>query len=208
LLGKSLLAFSCLFIVSCASTATVDMQEPKRVLGRENDVRLDAQIYGDALTSSSQVSIVYEVENLRQKPILIADLVPESNFDSETRMITIGLGSEVPGNEIVPRLIRINPGEKKSFTTAARIRIITPTTGPTGGQPRFLRLRLNFLNNDAPFAELIDIPERAVASRELATRLFPFWLESNEVVYTNEIPVTWRGGDSNELFESGRRRRP
>lgn len=208
MLGKSLVAFSCLFIAACASTAKVDMEEPKRVLGRENDVRLDAQIYGDALSNSAQITIVYEVENLRQKPILIADLIPESSFDSETRMITIGLGSEVPGNELVPRLIRINAGEKKSFTTAARVRLITPATGPTGGQPRFLRLRLNFLNNDEPFAELIGIPERAVASRELASKLFPSWLESNEVLYTNEIPITWRGGDSNELFESGRRRRP
>jgi len=184
------------------------MQEPKRVLGRENDVRLDAQIYGDALSNSTQITIVYEVENLRQKPILIADLVPESSFDPETRMITIGLGSEVPGNEIVPRLIRVNAGEKRSFTTSARVRVITPATGPNGGQPRFLRLRLNFLNNDAPFEELIGIPERAVASRELANRLFPSWLESNEALYTNEIPITWRGGDSNELFDSGRRRRP
>ena len=183
------------------------MSEPKRVLGRENDVRVDAQIYGDNFDGNSQITVVYEVENLRQQPILIADLVPESTYDSDTRMVTIGLGSEVPGNEMVPRLIRINPGERRSFTTAARLRIAVPASGPTGAAPRFLRLRLNFLNNIEPFEKLVGMPERVIADPKLASDLFPKWVESNEVVYTNEIPITWRGGESTEMFDATRRRR-
>lgn len=206
-MGRLLFSLSMLVFVACASAPAVDMTEPKRVLGRENDVRIDAQIYGDdVLTNSSHVKIVYEVENLRPESILIADLVPDPTFDEETQTITLALGSEVPGNQFVPRLIEIKPGERKSFTAATRIHIVTSPSAPRARHPRFLRLRLNFLNDVEPFAQLVGIPERTVADAALADALFPKWVESNEVIYTNDIPITWRAAAATDFLDSSRRR--
>jgi hypothetical protein len=92
---------------------------------------------------------------------------------------------------MLPRLVRIGPGERKSFTTTARIARVMPAVSadPRVVPRTFLRLKVNFLGDTAPFAELIDIPERAIADKERADALFTPWLERNEVIYTNTVPV-------------------
>lgn len=197
--------FLSLVVAGCASTSSVDMSEPRRVLGRESDVRIDAQIFGDVVTSGALIRITYEIENLRATPILVADLIPESHYDPESGTITVHIGSEVPGNEIVPRLLRIEPRESESFSTAARLNLVLPPNAPPFRVPRALRLRLNFLNQTEPFEELIEIPEKVVASAELANRLFPVWVESNESVTTNALPVRWRGPEPAPAPPSRRR---
>ena len=44
--------FLTILLAGCASTS-VDMDEPKRLLGREEDVRIDAEISTDRLSSST-----------------------------------------------------------------------------------------------------------------------------------------------------------
>jgi len=203
-----------LFSAACSSTA-VDMAEPRRVVGTESAVRIDAEIT-DELRPGSPLTITYVITNQRAVAIAIADILPETTFDRETRTVTVSIGSEVPGAVTLPRLVRIGPGEKKSFTTSARLMGMVPvvTVDPRLSSQTLLRLKVNFLGDTAPFVELIDIPERAVADQKRADELFGPWLERNEVVYTNAVPIqvsaARRGAEAEaeRRTSTGRRGRP
>jgi len=198
------------FLVACASTKPINMSEPRRGVGTESDVRVDAEVYGDRLGPSVNVPVKYDITNHRQTTILIADLIPESTYDPDTHTVTIGIGAEIPGEEFLPRLIPIRPGEKKSFSTSAHVVIVANTASPWIPRPNALRLKINFLGNPLPFEQLVSIPERAVHDPKLAAQLFPKWVEGNETVFTNALPMRWVTvpvEDSPEQTAPGRRRR-
>jgi len=195
---KRFLASAALLLITagCATTAKVDMNEPRRVVGTENAVRVDAEITGEELQNGAHVPITYVITNQRPNAIAIADLIPMTGYDEETQMITVSIGSEVPGTTLLPRLISIAPGEQKTFSTSARIVFVLPQSdGARRLAPRAgLRLRVNFLGDTSGgFQQLIGIPERAIADSKLADELFPLWLERNEVVFTNAVPMRWKG---------------
>jgi len=199
--------------VSSAKPGSIDMKEPRRMVGTENNVRVDAEIYGEDMIQGASISIKYDVTNQRSSPILIADLIAQTNYDPETRMVTIDIGSEIPGEELLPRLISIPSGARRSFNTGAHINIRMPLNSPWTPKPRALQLRVNFLGETAPFVKLIDIPERAVHDRQLAAELFPKWVEGNETVTTNALPMRWQGPRLSGIEEAPaappqRRRRP
>jgi hypothetical protein len=188
---KSLLPL-LLIAAACSSSQGVDLEEPRRLVGTENGVRVDAQIFGDRLSQSIRIPIKYDVTNERPQTIAIADLIPEVNYDPETATVTVNIGSEVPGAEFLPRLIAIPPGGKRSFDTVARVNILMGNVGtPLTRYPSALRMKINFLSETAPFSSLIGISERAVHDPKLADQLFPLWLERNETVYTNSLPMRW-----------------
>jgi hypothetical protein len=197
----------------CASTA-VNMAEPRRIVGTENSVRVDAEVSADQVAPGSYIPITYEITNQREKTIAVAELLPETTYDPESRMFTVNIGSEVPGNEMLPRLITIEPGEKKAFTAMARVIYVRAPRLPdpqSGSAAAGFRLKLNFLGDTEPFRELIGIKEVAVTDPKLADALFPLWLERNEVVYTNAIPMRWAAptrdtGDATERRAPARRR--
>lgn len=201
------LLFVSLLFAACATQQSVDLKEPKRFLGREQDVRVDAQIFAEKITSNSMINVAYEVTNERSQPIAIADVVAASDYDEETRTVTINIGSEVPGNQMVPRLLTIASGEKKGFSVGARMPSVNLGTSLQRPAPRFLRIRVNFLGDIKPFEALINIPERAINDAGLASSLFPHWVEAAESVWTNAIPITWMGADSGDFDLSRRRRR-
>lgn len=182
---------SLLFCAACStSTNPVNMAEPRRVVGTESAVRIDAEIT-DAVSAGAPLSITYVITNHRAQAIAVADILPEITFDRESRMVTVSIGAEVPGEVMLPRLVRIGPGEQKSFSTSARVVAMVPmaSSDPRAGNQTLLRLKLNFLGDTVPFAELIGIPERALADRKRADELFAPWLERNEAVYTNAVPI-------------------
>lgn len=186
-----------LLLAACASSA-VDMSEPRRVVGTESSVRVDAEI-GEAARPGAPIAITYEITNQRTTAIAVADILPETTFDRETRIITVSIGSEVPGTTILPRLVKIGPGEKKSFTTNARLTLMpTQSADPRASSSTLLRLKVNFLGDTEPFAELIDIPEKGIADAKRADELFAVWLEKNEAVYTNAVPVQTTGRSTTE----------
>jgi hypothetical protein len=188
--------FSVVVVSGCASTQQpVDMKDARRVVGTENEVRIDAEVYGDRLTTSTTLPIKYAITNNRTQPILIADIIPDASYDEETQMVTVSIGSEFPGNLLVPRLIPIGPGEKKTFNTAAHVAINASAgaASPWARHPNAVRIRVNFLSDPVPFQQLISIKENAVADKALANALFPKWIEDNETVTTNALPMSWAG---------------
>ena len=209
---KSALLSAMLFLAACATaikSGPVNQNEPRRVVGTDNDVRIDAEVFGDALGAAVTLPLKYDITNSRQATIAIADLVPETTYDEETQTVTISIGSEVPGATLLPHLISIKPGEKKSFSTIARVNIMMPARTPLTRIPRALRLKVNFLDDTTQFEKLMEMPEKGVYDPKLADELFPKWLERNETVYTNSLPMRWElppPEDQNPASRRGRRR--
>ncbi|HUP63764.1 MAG TPA: hypothetical protein VM557_00585 [Thermoanaerobaculia bacterium] len=195
-----------LLSIGCASSGGVDLNEPRRVLGRESDVRIDAQIFQKKVGTGTSVRLTWEIENLRSQPIAVADMLPSVSYDELERTLVVQLGSEVPGNNLVPRLIRIESGEKRAFNGAAKINLHLPLPGPMTQYPRLMQVRVSFLSPVGPFEELIGIPETSVADPALADRLFPQWLEANETIRTNSIPIDWMGLAPASPNDASRRR--
>jgi hypothetical protein len=192
---RASLALLLFILAACSSTKSVDMSEPRRVVGTENDVRIDAEVFGDTLGPSVSIPIKYDITNNRSSTILVADLLLNATYDAETLMVTVDIGSEIPGEQFLPRLISIPSGGKKSFRGAVRVAIMSsPTSTPFSPRPNKLRLRVNFLGETKPFEKLIDIPEKAVHDPVLAEALFTKWVEGNETVVTNTLPMRWRVG--------------
>ena len=203
----SSLVLLLLIAAACSTTQPVNMSEPRRVVGTENDVRIDAEVFGDTLSPNVSIPIKYDISNNRSNTILIADLLLNATYDPETFTVTVDIGSEIPGEQYLPRLISIPSGGKKSFSAAAHVSIMqNPSATPFAPRPNALRLRVNFLDDPQPFAKLIDIPERAVRDRQLAAAIFPKWVEKNETVVTNALPMRWRSTVPNDAFTPPGRR--
>lgn len=209
---RFLLAGAVLVAAGCATTHPVDMKEPRRLVGTENGVRVDAQVTTEQLSPGGSIPITYDITNERTAPIAVADLVPESSYDSDTQTVTITFGSEVPGYSFLPRLLVIAPGAKKSFSSRANVNV--PATGNTvagtfGRYPHGLQVKLHFLADLQPFQQLIGIPEKSLHDPKLADALLPKWLEHNETILTNVLPMRWVGafGDD-DAVPTRRRQRP
>lgn len=191
------------------------MKEPRRLVATDNDVRLDAQVKVEMLGPSTDVPIDYQVTNNRQTAIAIAELVPNATYDEDTQTVTVTFGSEVPGEQFLPRLILIKPGERRTFSSGARVNVpITEMVNqnPFHRFPNGLRIRLNFLGDAQPFMKLVGISERAVRDPALANELFPKWVEVNESVITSVLPMRWigtpAGNDGDVPIGTVKRRKP
>jgi hypothetical protein len=180
---------------SASWAAHVDMTDPKRALGREDDIRIDAQLFDDSVASNAPINVVYQVHNLTQKFIAIADKVCTSAYDPDARTIVVSIGAEVPADTTMPHLVTIAPGEKKVFKAAAVARVLTPSVrSPFLSVPRYVQIKVNVLRDASPFEPLIAqqtlTPQRPVP---LANDLFDRWLDTNDAIDLNAIPVVWTG---------------
>jgi hypothetical protein len=195
-------------IYSMAAMAdSIDMDDPRRTLGRENDVRVDAQLILETVSPGSPVGVVYQIQNLRDLPVAVADKVADASYDSDSRTITVAIGSEVPADGIMPRLILIAPGEKKVFRAGATPAINTAAIrGALENAPRFVQVKVSILSDLTPFSALIG--KQSGAPQRLSDELFDRWFESTDTIYLNAVPVRWQprtklGSDAERRGMSG-----
>jgi hypothetical protein len=179
--------------MACATTSTpsVDPSDSFRVVGRENDIRVDAQLHTRQIGPSSPVSLVYEVKNLSSHPIMFAPIEPTLAYHADSRTITVGLGAEIPVVEALPAMVSIAPGETRSFTVGAALKLAVPNA-IRSAHPRFIQVRFNYLRDSSGIEGFID--SGTVAS-ETSEGLFRTWVEHIAAVVTNALPIRWGGRD-------------
>ena len=186
-----------MFSVACASTSTpsVDPSDSFRVVGRENDVRVDSQLFTSQIGPSSPVSLVYEVKNLSSHAILFAPIEPTVAYHADSRTITVGLGAEIPVAAALPAMVSLAPGESRSFTAGAALQLAVPTAFRSA-HPRFIQVRLNYLRDVAGIERWID---SSAAASEPSEGLFRTWVEHIAAVVTNALPIRWGGRDQPDM---------
>ena len=197
------LTASTLLTAAAANAAGIDMNDPRRALGRENDVRIDAQLLQETVSPGTAIAVTYQIQNFSEAAVAVADRLSDSSYDEDARTITIGIGSEVPGGDSLPHLVTIAPGEKKVFRTA-----VTPVfsaaamRASSAAFPRYVQVKVTILRNLAPFQPLMQSQPRARLSDELFNR----WIEASDTIFLNTLPVGWTPRDSGGGADgSGRR---
>ena len=185
--------FSCalitLFAAAAVSAASIDMTDPRRALGRENGIRVDAQLLRETVSHGVPIGITYQIENLSESSIAIATKVADTSYDEESRTITLSVGSEVPPDGNMPQMIVIAPGEKKVLTAGA-----TPVLRAANSRrafsafPRFVQVKVAILRNIRPFAKLLE-KQDGRARQRLSDEQFDQWFESNDTIFLNTVPV-------------------
>jgi hypothetical protein len=186
-LSATILFTATLSLTSAAMAASIDMDDPRRALGRQDDVRVDAQILSETVSPGAPIAVTCQIQNLTSYPVAVAEKVAAATYDSETRTITLSLGSEVPEDGNLPRLVTIEPGEKIVFRAAA-----TPALGAAGArrgvaEPRYVQVKVSILRNLAPFRDLIANQSRG--PQALSDELFDSWFESKDTIFLNTVPV-------------------
>ena len=200
---SSIAFFTAILISTAAAQAAhVDMKEPRRAVGREDDIRIDAMLTRDTLTPGTSIGVIYQIENLTSSTIAIADKVVDVSYDSDSRTISFAIGSEVP-NATMPHLMLIAPGQKQVLTAGGLAHFVVPRVrSPFVSVPQQLQITVNVLRDVKPFAQL------AVA-QPISDALFDTWVETNDSIALNPLPVRWKDSrgvaerTSAELASSG-----
>jgi hypothetical protein len=195
-----------LLAAAAASAAHVDMNDPRRALGREDDIRIDAELLQDSLSSNGSVSVTYQVQNLTTRTIGVADKVTDLTYDPDTATITFAIGAEVPTGATLPHVVTIAPGEKRVLTAGGLLHIAVPRTRtPWSIVPRFVQIKVNVLRDVTPFAPLLAQQAKSAVAPALPGDLFDKWIDANDAVFLNAIPVRWNGRDDKLGLDASRR---
>src|ERR1051325_8105419 len=196
---RATIALAVLVIAATAQAAKIDMRDPRRADGREDDVRVDAELAQDSVSTHSKIGVVYQIQNLTQVPIALADKISDSTYDSDTQTITISFGAEVPDGATMPHLVVIAPGEAKTFRGCGSLNIPTPNIrSPWTPLPRFVQVKVTVLRDLEPFAALIEQQNKTAAAPPLNDEGFDRWVNSVQSVFLNLIPVRFDGSKRNE----------
>ncbi|MGA8806766.1 MAG: hypothetical protein WB973_02735 [Thermoanaerobaculia bacterium] len=196
-----------LLVSSAARAAGVDFKDPRRALGREDDIRVDAQMLQETLSPGSPISVTYQVENLTAAPIAVADKIADATFDADSQTITVSIGAEIPEGTAMPHLTVIAPGQTHAFRIGASAQVLVANTRtPWAHVPRFVQITVNVLRDLKPFANLIAQQAKSAAAPPLPNNLFDTWVASVSSVELNALPVRWsneRQGVTAEMARSG-----
>jgi hypothetical protein len=186
--------------------ATVDMNDPRRAVGSEDDVRVDAQLTSEFVSPNSPVSVTYQIQNLSSRSVAVAGGLCEASYDRDSRTITLSVGSEVPRDGEMPRLVTISPGEKRTFIVGAVLRVNVPSMRtPLTSVPAFVQIKVNVLRDVAPFVALINRQRSASAAIALSDDQFDQWLKTNESIFLNVIPVRFRAAEPSRVADASQR---
>ena len=193
---KSLALFASLMLTASAAAASVDMNDPRRALGREGDVRIDAQLMRDTVTAGAPVAITYQIHNLSESAVAVAHRESDASYDEDNRTIVLFVGSEVPPDGNMPPMTLIAPGEKKVLTAAATPALRAAAIRSTMAiVPRFVQVKVAILRDVRPYLDLI----RKGAKQRLSDELFDQWFESNDTIYLNAVPVRYTAPATSDI---------
>jgi hypothetical protein len=163
------------------------MDDPRRTVGREDNVRVDAQLVQDTVSPGSPIGVTYQIENSSSTPIALADKVSDASYDADSRTITVSIGSEVPSDGRMPHVVTVAPGEKKLFRTGVTLALSAAATRSSLAPPRYVQIKVSILRNLAPFAQLI--ARQTGPAQTLPDDLYDRWFESNDTIFLNAVPV-------------------
>ena len=188
-----------------AAAAHVDFSDPRRALGREGDVRVDAQLTQDTLAPNSAIAVTYQIQNLSKYPVAVADKVIDTDYDLESLTVTLSIGAEIPTGTRLPHMTVINPGERRVLTGAALLHVGIPNVRTRWtAVPRFVQVKVTLLRDVTAFASLIEQQKTGVAAVALPNNMFDHWVEASDSILLNPIPVYWKGDNNHGAAESGR----
>ncbi|HYH06067.1 MAG TPA: hypothetical protein VEK11_03305 [Thermoanaerobaculia bacterium] len=175
--------------VAADAAGSIDMDDPRRVVGRENDVRIDAQLIHDTVAPGTPIGVTYQIQNLSAFPVAIADKVANASYDPDTQTITLSLGAEVPDDGKMPQVTTIQPGETKVLRAGATPTLNAAATRTSfGASPRFVQVKVSILRDLTPFHALIHAPQPK-GGTVLSDAQFEQWFESNDTIFLNTVPV-------------------
>ncbi len=190
---------------AAASAASIDMDDPRRALGRQGDVRIDAQLIRDTVTPGTPIGITYQIQNFSSTTVAVAAKVSDASYDEDTRTITLAIGSEVPPDGNMPQMVVIGPGEKKVLQGAATPALKASATRTAfSSTPRYVQVKVAILRDLQPFLALIQKQDGRTKQR-LSDDLFEKYLESNDTIFLNSIPVDYTPPPPGDAEERGGR---
>ena len=207
--SKRFYALIAAIVLSHAAAASaggaIDMDDPRRVVGREDDVRIDAQLIQDTVTPGAPIGVTYQIQNLTNAPVAVADKVTDASYDSDTLTITLSIGSEVPPDGRMPHVVTIAPGEKKVFRTGATPVINTAAVRASAGNaPRYVQVKVSILRDLGPFAQLI-AAQQPKGGELLTDAQFDQWFASNDTIFLNAVPVRFNPRSQTNFAGADRR---
>lgn len=195
-----------LLFAAAAQAAHVDMNDPRRALGREDNIRVDAELLQDFVSPSSSINVTYQIDNLSNQSIGIADKVSDVSYDPDSATITLSIGAEVPTGATMPHVVIIAPGEKRVFTAGGLVHVAVPQQRtPWTVVPRYVQIKVNVLRDIKPFAALLEQQARSSAAPALPNDLFDKWVDAIDSVFLNSIPVHWSGGNERSAGDASER---
>ena len=190
-----------------ASTGSIDMNDPRRALGREGDIRIDAQLIDDTVSPGAPIGVTWQIQNFTDSPVAVAPRVVDVSYDAESRTITLAIGSEVPDQGKMPLMTVVAPGEKKVFRSAAMMRGGASVMRATAGSaPRLVQVKVSILRDLEPFGAMIRKQTPTAAPETLPDALFEQWFESTDTIFLNTLPVQWAARTQKGDAESRRGR--
>lgn len=193
-----------------APAASVDMADAFRAVGRENDVRVDAQLLSEVVRAGSPIAVTYQVQNLTAQAVAVAEKLCSASYDADSQTIVVSLGSEIPPDGNMPKMVTVAPGETKTFAVATNLRVALPmATARRVALPRFVQMKISILRNLEPFTALLTRQREAksAVTLPLTDAQFDEWLKGNETIFLNSLPIRYETGPSTN-FDAAAGRRP
>ena len=201
-------AAATFLVAVTAHAARIDMKDPRRALGREDDIRVDCEMAQDSISRSAPINVTYRIQNLTNAPIAIADKVSSVSYDEDSRTITLSIGAEIP-EETVPHLVVIGPGMKKTLTAGGIVSVAIANKGAhSNTTPMYVQVRVNVLRDLAAFRDLITQSDQGTKSVAFPGALFDPWIDATASVFCNSIPVHWSAGAGKDDPPSAEQRLP
>ena len=186
--------FAAIVLIHAAAASAagpIDMDDPRRVVGRENNVRVDALLVQDTVSPGSVVGITYQIQNLSDEPVAVANKVVAASYDTDSRTITLAVGAEVPQDGKMPQVELIAPGEKKIFRGGATPVLTLAALRTPQAAPRFVQVKVSILRDVATFTNVN-------SGQLLSDSQFDQWFEANDTIFLNTIPVRFSSRSSND----------